>query len=104
MNKLKLNDMVVVHTGSNSGKTGKVLKINRKNNTVTIEGVNEVKKAVKPTQENPQGGFAMKLLPLHISNVSLVSAKTSKASGVKITKDSKGLNQRTLKKCNTVLK
>lgn len=104
MNKLKLNDVVMVHTGSNAGKTGKILKVNRKNSTVVIEGVNEVKKAVKPTQENPQGGFITKLLPLHISNVSLVSSKTNKPSRVKITKDSKGLNQRSLKKCNTVLK
>ena len=104
MNKIKVNDVVVVHTGSNSGKTGKVISLNKKTGKVLVENVNEVKRAVKPTQENPQGGFVTKLLPLHISNVALVSPKTNKASKVKIVTDSKGKNSRTLKKCNTVLK
>lgn len=104
MNKIKVNDLVVVHTGANAGKTGKVLSVNRKTSKVVVEGVNEVKRAIKPSQENPQGGFATKLLPLHVSNVALVSPKTNKATKVKITKDSKGNNTRTLKKCGTVVK
>jgi len=104
MNKIKLNDVVVVHTGSSAGKTGKVLSLNKKKATVIVEGVNEVKKAVKPTQENPQGGFVTKQLPLHVSNVALLSPKSNKASKVKIVVDAKGKNSRALKKCNTSLK
>jgi large subunit ribosomal protein L24 len=104
MIKIKINDEVIVHTGANAGKTGKVLNVNRKTNKVTVEGINEVKRAVKPTQENPQGGFTSKLLPLHVSNVALVSPKTKKASKIKITKDSNGRNTRSLKKCGTVVK
>ncbi len=51
MNKLKVNDDVVVHTGTNAGKTGKILTINKKNNTVIVEGVNEVKRAVKQSHQ-----------------------------------------------------
>ncbi len=104
MNKIKVNDEVIVHTGSNSGKSGKVTKVNSKTSMVFIEGINEVKKAVKPTQQNPQGGFATKLLPVHISNVSLVSPKTKAITKVKIAKDAKGKNTRVLKKCGTALK
>lgn len=104
MKKLKLNDVVVVHTGSNAGKTGKIINLNKKQGTVTVEGVNEVKRAVKPTQENPSGGFVTKLLPINASNVSLLSPKGNKPSKVKIVKDSKGKNTRVLKKCGTTLK
>jgi len=104
MNKLKINDNVVVHTGANAGKTGKILTINKKNNTVIVEGVNEVKRAVKPSQQNPQGGFVTKLLPIHVSNIALVSPKTNKASKVKVTVDAKGNKTRTLKKCGTAVK
>ena len=104
MNKIKVNDVVVVHTGTNAGKSGKVLLVNKKTGKVTVEGVNEVKRAVKPTQENPSGGFVTKLLPIHASNISLLSPKSNKPSKVKISVDAKGNKTRTLKKCGTSLK
>jgi large subunit ribosomal protein L24 len=104
MRKIKVNDVVIVHTGSNSGKSGKVISLNKKTSSLKVEGVNEVKKAVKPTQENPQGGFTTKLLSIHVSNVALISPKGNKASKVKIVKDAKGKNTRALKKCGTSLK
>jgi ribosomal protein L24 len=48
MRKIKVNDVVIVHTGSNSGKTGKVISLNKKTSSLKVEGVNEVKKAVMP--------------------------------------------------------
>ena len=84
MQKLKLNDEVVVLAGKDKSKKGKVAKINFKKNTVLIEGVNLVKKAVKPTQENPNGGFIDVEKALHISNVAVVSPKTGKATRVRI--------------------
>ena len=82
MKKLKVNDEVIVTTGKNAGKTGKVLSINSKTSKVVVEGVNEVKRSIKPSQQNPEGGFATKNLPIHASNVALVDSKTKKPTRV----------------------
>lgn len=103
MQKLRVNDEVIVLAGKDKGKKGKVQKINLKSNRVTVEGVNIVKKAMKPTQENPSGGFADVVKPLHISNVAVVSPKTGKATRVRIeTKGDKKV--RVAVSCGTELK
>ena len=84
MQKLKINDEVVVLAGRSKGKTGKVKSINLKKKTVMVDGVNLVKKSVKPTQENPNGGFADIEKPLHKSNIAVVSPKSGKATRVRI--------------------
>jgi len=103
MKKLKVNDEVIVTTGKNAGRTGKIVSLNRKTNKVTVEGVNEVKRAMKPSQSNPEGGFATKSLPVDSSNVSLISPKTKKPTKVKfvIGKDNK--KSRISKICGTVI-
>jgi len=103
MQKLKLNDEVVVLSGSEKGKTGTVTKIDLKNDRVVVKGVNMKKKAVKPSQENPNGGFLEMEKPLHRSKVALISPKTKKPTRVKITKKD-GKAARTLVKCGTTLK
>ena len=84
MQKLKLNDEVIILAGKDKGKTGKLTKINSKKQVVHVAGVNVVKKAVKPTQENPTGGIVEIEAPVHVSNVALISPKTKKATRVKI--------------------
>jgi len=102
MQKLKVKDNVLVISGKDKGKTGTVEKINFKKNEVFVSGVNLVKKSLKPSQENPQGGFAEVERPLHISNVAVVSPKTSKATRVKIeVKDGKKV--RVAVKCGSIL-
>lgn len=103
MKKIKLNDEVVVTVGKNAGKTGKITSINRKTSKVTVEGVNEVKRAIKPSQTNPEGGFATKNLPIHISNVSLVSPKTKKPTKVKFVVGKDNKKVRTSKKCSSAI-
>ena len=56
MQKLKVNDTVQVLAGKDKGKQGKIKSINFKTNRVVVEGVNIVKKAIKPNQANQQGG------------------------------------------------
>jgi large subunit ribosomal protein L24 len=103
MQKLKLKDDVVLLSGKDKGKKGKVLSINFKTNRVVVEGVNKIKKSLKPTQENPTGGFSDKEASVHISKVALVSPKTGKPSRVKIV--SKGDKKvRVLVACGTELK
>ncbi len=90
MQKLKEKDEVIVVAGKDKGKTGTVTKINFKKDLVFVTGVNMAKKALKPSQENPSGGFVEVERPLHISNIAVVSPKTNKATRVRIeTKDNK---------------
>ncbi len=102
MYKIKENDEVIVIAGKEKGKTGKVTQIFRNRDRVLVSGVNVVKKTVKPTQENPDGGISNKEATLHISNVALISPKTKKSTRVKIeTKDGKKV--RVSVACGTVL-
>ena len=84
MQKLKVNDTVFVTTGKDKGKTGKIKSINWKTNRVFVEGVNVVKKAMRPSQQSPQGGIVDLEKSLHISNVAVVDAKSGKATRVKV--------------------
>lgn len=103
MKKLKLNDEVIVTTGKNAGKIGKITSLNRKTRKVTVDGVNEVKRAIKPSQQNPDGGFATKNLAIDSSNVSLISPKTKKATKVKFVTGKDNKKTRTSKKCGAAI-
>ena len=70
--KIKKNMIVKVISGNNKGKEGKVLFISTKKSRVLIEGVNLIKKTIRPTQENTSGGFVEREAPIHISNVMAV--------------------------------
>jgi large subunit ribosomal protein L24 len=84
MQKIKVKDEVVVLAGKDKGKTGTVERIFGSNDKILVKGVNMVKKAVRPTQENPAGGFVEVERPIHASNLSLISPKTKKATRVRI--------------------
>lgn len=79
---IKVGDNVRVITGSNKNKEGKVLKVLRNENKVIVDGVNVVKKHVKPNRTNETGGILEVEAPIHISNVKLVD-KTEKKKEVK---------------------
>lgn len=102
MQKLKLNDNVIVTAGKDKGKTGTVKKINSKNNTVLVEGVNIVKRATRPTQENPNGGYTEYEKAIDRSNVSVVSPKSGKATRVRI-EEKDGKKVRIAVACGSVL-
>jgi large subunit ribosomal protein L24 len=78
--KIKTGDNVKVITGNNKGSEGKVLKIVSDKNRLIVEGINMVKKHMKPNAQNPQGGIIEKEASIHISNVSLLtpSGETTK--------------------------
>lgn len=67
--KIKKGDKVLVIAGDDRKKEGEVLKIFPKEGKVLVKGVNIVKKAIKPTEENPKGGFDFVERPIDISNV-----------------------------------
>jgi large subunit ribosomal protein L24 len=70
---VKKNDEVVVLTGTQQGKRGKVLEVLRDRSRVIIEGVNFIKKASRKSQEQPQGGIVEREGALHISKVMLAA-------------------------------
>ena len=76
--KIKVGDNVRVITGSNKGKEGKVLNVLRKDNRVVVDGVNIVKKHVKPNRTNESGGILEVEAPSHISNVKIQTKETKK--------------------------
>jgi large subunit ribosomal protein L24 len=84
---VKKNDEVVVLTGTQQGKRGKVLEVLRDRHRVIIEGVNFIKKSSRKSQEQPQGGIIEREGALHISKVMLAAAYDSRkgatASGSK---------------------
>ncbi len=83
--KIKVGDMAKVITGSNKNKEGKVLKILRKENRVILEGINVIKKHVKPSATNETGGILEVEAPIHISNVEVISKKEAKKEVAKKT-------------------
>ncbi len=70
--KIRKNDNIVVITGNDRGKTGKVLKVFPKTSRIIIEGINLRKRHTKPNQKNPQGGILEKEAPIHVSNVMIL--------------------------------
>jgi len=84
---IKKGDVVKVITGKYKGKEGKILKVFLKTNRVIIEGVNLVKRATRPSQQNPQGGIIEKEAAIHASNVMLVVNGKPSRVGTRILKE-----------------
>ncbi|MFZ5483179.1 MAG: 50S ribosomal protein L24 [Pseudomonadota bacterium] len=88
MNKIRRGDEVVVLTGKDKGKRGTVLNV--LDDKLVVEGVNRVKRAVKPNpMRGVTGGFMDKDMPIDISNVALFNPATGKGDrvGIKVLED-----------------
>ena len=91
MAKIKKGDDVIVRTGKEKGKSGRVTKI-LKDNKVLVEGINQVKKNQKPNPNaGVSGGIIVKDMPINISNIGLYNPETKKADrvGFKFLEDGK---------------
>jgi large subunit ribosomal protein L24 len=69
--RIKKGDIVVAIRGEDRGKTGKVLELVSDGERALVEGLHLAKKAVRKSQERPQGGFADREAPIHVSNLML---------------------------------
>ncbi len=89
--KFKKEDVVLVISGKSKGSQGKIIKVLKDKYSVLVEGLNRVKKHEKPNPNNEQGGIVEKEMPIHISNVMLVSSKSNKPVrlGTKVLEDGK---------------
>ena len=95
----KTGDKGVVIAGKDKGKEGKIIKTLKDENRVVVEGVNIVKKTVKPNGQNP-GSITEVEAPIHASNVMIVDPKTKKRTRIGHTTDKKGKKIRITKKSN----
>ncbi len=98
---VKKNDTVMVMAGKDKGKTGKVLRINRKTDRIIVEKVNMIKRHVRPSQKT-KGGIMERESAIHVSNVMMYCDKCSKPvrAGTRVLED--GKKSRYCKKCNEV--
>lgn len=97
--RIKKDDVVIVRTGKYRGETGKVLKVNKEEEKVTVEGVNEVFRHVKRSQKNVQGGRISKNMPIEAGNVMVVCPQCQKPARFGIVVDENGKKFRVCKKC-----
>lgn len=100
---IKKDDTVKILSGKDKDKEGKVLRALPQNQRVVVEKVNIVTKALRPTQENPQGGLSKMEAPIHVSNVALVCPGCKKATRVSVKRDEEGKKIRFCKKCNKAI-
>ena len=95
---VKQGMLVKVISGNHKGQEGKILNVFPGQSRVIIEGVNFRKRASRPTQENPSGGFVEREAPIHISNVMIVNNGKPTRIGYKVLED--GSKIRISKKTN----
>jgi len=102
--RIRKDDKVMVITGKDAGKLGKVLKVLRKKDRVLVEKVNMVKRHMRANPYRQQaGGIVEKEMPVHVSNLMVVCSACTKPTrvGYRYTEDGKKL--RFCKKCNEVM-
>lgn len=87
--KIKKGDLVKVITGKDKDKEGKVIAVNKKDNTVIVEGINKVSKHVKPNAQHQNGGIIQKENPIDASNVMYIHKGNATRVGFKVEGDKK---------------
>jgi len=81
--RIKKNDTVIVISGEHAGQTGKVKRVDAGKGVVVVEGLNLVKKAMRRSQEKPDGGFATVEAPLRLSKVMPYDPEAKKGVRIK---------------------
>ena len=99
-NQIKKNDEVIVISGNEKGKKGKVLSVDHENGRVIVEGVNMATKHKKPRRQGDVGGIIHQEAALNMSNVMHICKKCGKPTRIGYTVLSDGKKVRVCKKCN----
>jgi large subunit ribosomal protein L24 len=102
--KIRRDDEVIVTSGKDRGKTGKVLRVEPAKQRVYVEGLNIVKRHQRPTPLNPnaEAGVVEREGPIHISNVMLIDPKDNKPTRVGVTREN-GVRNRVTRRTGTKL-
>lgn len=101
--KVVKEDTVLIKTGNFKGSKGKVLKVFPKQDRLIIEGVNFIKRHMRKTQKNPQGGIVEKEASIHVSNVMVICPKCDKPSRMGKAVLDDGKRVRVCKTCGEML-
>jgi large subunit ribosomal protein L24 len=103
--KIRTDDQVIVISGKDKGKTGKVLRVDRKAEKVYVEGLNIIKRHQRPNPANPnaQVGVIEREAPIHVSNVAIVDPKDNKPTRVGVRRDDNGRRMRVTKRSGSEL-
>ena len=90
--KIRTDDNVIVISGKDKGKTGKVIRVEPAKGRVFVEGLNMIKRHQRPVAGRPnlQVGVIEKEGPIHVSNVAIVDPKTKKPTRVGVTRGEQG--------------
>jgi large subunit ribosomal protein L24 len=83
---IRKGDLVVVLSGKDKGKRGKVLRVYPKERDIIVEGANFVKRHSRPTQSNPKGGIMEKESPISVAKVGLYCAKCNRPRRTRLLK------------------
>ncbi len=100
---VRKGDTVLVTTGKDKGKKGKVVSVDPKKSRVIVDGVNIVKRHSRATQKLPQGGIIEKPAPVHSSNVMIYCAKCKNPTRIQKKLLDDGKKERFCKKCGEML-
>jgi large subunit ribosomal protein L24 len=103
--KIRTDDEVIVIAGKDKGKTGKVLRVDRKAQKVFVEGLNMIKRHQRPNPANPnaQVGVIEREAGIHVSNVAILDPKDNKPTRVGIRRDENGRRMRVTKRSGSEL-
>jgi large subunit ribosomal protein L24 len=101
--RIRRNDIVRVIRGKDRGKVGKVIRVLPDKKKVVVEKVNIVKRHVRPSNVNPQGGIIEKELPIFITNVMIMCDKCNKPVRVGYKVTDGGEKFRYCKNCEEVI-
>ncbi len=100
---IKRGDKVLILSGNERGKSGKVLKVFPGTSRAIVEGLNFIKRHSRPSSKNQQGGIIEKEAPIHLSNLRLVCPGCGKASGVRRIRDAGSRLVRECRSCGEVI-
>ncbi len=103
MQRVRKDDTVLIITGRNRGKTGKVLRVLPKDDRVVVEGVNIIKRHTKARGIARQAGIIEREAPVHLSDVMLVCPNCQKAARVGFTTGEDGDKVRTCRQCGEAI-
>lgn len=97
---IKKGDEILVISGKDKGRRGKVQRVSPRDNAVLVEGLNLAKKHSKPSKANPQGGVIDKALPLNVSKVMVVCPGCNKPTRIVRERAADGSLVRSCRHCN----
>ena len=100
---IRRDDTVIVISGKDKGRTGRVVSVDWKRERILVEGVNLVTRHTKPNQENQQGGLIKMESSVHYSNVQLYNPTLKRGVRIKIQKSDAGTKNRVCTKSGEIL-